>query len=130
LLAEPLVWWDRWRHLLGDALVDKHDYDMLAELLALEMLVIGGVFYEKRGPFGGVVDIRTSTTDYEVKSTISRYGSVITISGQLQLADSSGKLLQLIHFRLEPVDEDISIDLVCDRLVSLGIDAAVLEAAL
>ena len=130
LLADPLVWWERWRHLLGNALVDKHGYDVLAELLALETLVIGGGSYEWSGPFGGVVDIRTPTTDYEVKSTISRYGSVINISGQFQLAASSGKPLQLIHFRFEPVDEGLSIDLVCDRLVALGIDAAVLERAL
>lgn len=130
LLADPLVWWERWRHLLGNALVDKHGYDVLAELLALETLVIGGGSYEWSGPFGGVVDIRTPTTDYEVKSTISRYGSVINISGQFQLAASSGKPLQLIHFRFEPVDEGLSIDLVCDRLVALGIDAAVLEGAL
>lgn len=130
LLADPLVWWERWRHLLGNALVDKHGYDVLAELLALEMLVIEGAAYEWSGPFGGVVDIRTPATDYEVKSTISRYGSVINISGQFQLAASSGKPLQLIHFRFEPVDEGLSIDLVCDRLVALGIDAAVLERAL
>ena len=130
LLADPLVWWERWRHLLGNALVDKHGYDVLAELLALETLVIGGGSYEWSGPFGGVVDIRTPTTDYEVKSTISRYGSVINISGQFQLAASSGKPLQLIHFRFEPVDEGLSIDLVCDRLVALGIDAALLEGAL
>ncbi len=130
LLADPLVWWERWRHLLGNALVDKHGYDVLAELLALETLVIGGCSCEWSGPFGGVVDIRTPTTDYEVKSTISRYGSVINISGQFQLAASSGKPLQLIHFRFEPVDEGLSIDLVCDRLVALGIDAALLEGAL
>ena len=129
LLADPLVWWERWRHLLGNALVDKHGYDVLAELLALETLVIGGCSCEWSGPFGGVVDIRTPTTDYEVKSTISRYGSVINISGQFQLAASSGKPLQLIHFRFEPVDEGLSIDLVCDRLVALGIDAAVLVEA-
>ena len=130
LLADPLVWWERWRHLLGNALVDKHGYDVLAELLALEMLVIEGAAYEWSGPFGGVVDIRTPATDYEVKSTISRYGSVINISGQFQLAASSGKPLQLIHFRFEPVDEGLSIDLVCDRLVALGIDVAALEGAL
>jgi len=130
LLADPLVWWERWRHLLGNALVDKHGYDVLAELLALETLVIGGCSCEWSGPFGGVVDIRTPTTDYEVKSTISRYRSVINISGQFQLAASSGKPLHLIHFRFEPVDEGLSIDLVCDRLVALGIDAAVLEGAL
>lgn len=131
LLADPLVWWQRWRHLLGNALVDKHGYDVLAELLALEMLVIKGATFEWSGPFGGVVDIKTPATDYEVKSTISRYGAEINISGQFQLAASSGKPLTLAHFRFEPVDDDgLSIDLVCDRLIALGVDAAMLERAL
>jgi len=130
LLDDPLTWWQRWRHLLGNVLVDKHGYDVLAELLALETLVIKGSTVEWSGPFGGVVDIKTPATDYEVKSTISRYGAVINISGQFQLAASFGKPLQLVHFRFEPVDDGLSIDLVCDRLVSLGVDAAMLEGAL
>jgi hypothetical protein len=130
LVADPLVWWQRWRHLLGNALVDKHGYDVLAELLALEALAINGAIVEWSGPFGGVVDIKTPTGDYEVKSTISRYGSVINISGQFQLAASTGKPLQLIHFRFEPVDDGLSIDLVCDRLIALGIDAVMLESGL
>ncbi|WP_157850332.1 PD-(D/E)XK motif protein [Aeromonas dhakensis] len=130
LLADPLTWWQRWRHLLGNALVNKYGYDVLAELLALERLVINGTTYEWSGPFGGVVDLKTPAIDYEVKSTISRYGAVINISGQFQLAASSGKPLQLLHFRFEPVDDGLSIDLVCDRLISLGVDAHMLEEAL
>ncbi|MBA1290991.1 PD-(D/E)XK motif protein [Pseudomonas japonica] len=130
LLADPLAWWQRWRHLLGNALVDKRGYDVLAELLSLEALVIKGAAFEWSGPFGGVVDIRTLATDYEVKSTVSRYGAVISVSGQFQLAASSGKALELIHCRFEPVNDGLSIDLVCDRLVALGVDAAMLERSL
>lgn len=130
LLADPLAWWERWRHLLGNALIDKHGYEVLAELLALEMLVTKGNPYEWSGPFGGVVDIKTPATDYEVKATISRYGTIIHISGQFQLAASSGKPLELVHFRFEPVDDGLSIDLVCDRLIALGVDSAMLECAL
>jgi hypothetical protein len=96
----------------------------------LEALVIKGATYEWSGPFGGVVDIKTPTTDYEVKSTISRYGSVINISGQFQLAASSDKQLKLVYFRFEPVNDGLSIDLICDRLIALGVDAVMLEGAL
>lgn len=130
LLNDPLSWWEKWRHLLGNALVDKRAYDVLAELLVLEMLVPKAVAFEWTGPFGGVVDIQTPSTDYEVKSTVSRYGTVINISGQFQLAASSGKPLKLFHFRFEPVEEGISIDLVCDRLIALGVNAVLLEGAL
>ncbi|RYE69192.1 MAG: PD-(D/E)XK motif protein [Oxalobacteraceae bacterium] len=130
LLADPLNWWQRWRHLLGNALVDNHGYDVLAELLAVEALFSKGASFEWTGPFGGVVDIKTPSTDYEVKSTISRYGATVSISGQFQLAASSGKPLRLLHFRFEPVDNGLSIDLVCDRLIALGVDSAMLESAL
>lgn len=130
LLNDPLSWWEKWRHLLGNALVDKRAYDVLAELLALEMLVQKNVAFEWVGPFGGVVDIQTPSIDYEIKSTVSRYGTVINISGQFQLAASSGKPLQLLHFRFEPVEVGISIDLVCDRLIVLGVNSVLLESAL
>lgn len=35
-----------------------------------------------------------------------------------------------MHFRFKPVEEGLSIDLVCERVVALGIDPAVLEGAL
>lgn len=130
LLIDPLTWWEKWRHLLGNALVDKRVYDVLAELLALEILVQKAMAFEWSGPFGGVVDIKTPLSDYEVKSTVSRYGAVINISGQFQLAASSVKPLQLLHFRFEPVDDGLSIDLVCDRLIVLGVSAVLLESAL
>ncbi|MGE8407843.1 MAG: PD-(D/E)XK motif protein [Pseudomonas sp.] len=130
LLANPLVWWERWRHLLGNALVDRHSYDVLAELLAVEVLALKGIAFEWSGPFGGVVDIKTPLTDYEVKSTISRYAAVINVAGQFQLAASASKPLQLLHFRFELVDDGLSVDLVCDRLIALGVDSIMLENAL
>lgn len=130
LLADPLVWWQRWRHLLGNAVVDKQGYDVLAELLALETLVINETAFEWAGPYGGVVDITTPAIDYEIKSTTSRYGTVINISGQFQLAASSSKPLRLIHFRFEPADDGLSIDQVCGRLVELGVDSSMLEDGL
>ena len=130
LLADPLIWWQRWRHLLGNALVEKHGYAVLAELLALKTLVARGENFEWTGPFGGVVDIKAGVTDYEVKSTVSRYGTVINISGQFQLAASSSKPLHLVYFRFEPVEDGLSIDLVCSQLLTLGVDASMLEGAL
>lgn len=130
LIGDPLTWWERWRHLLGNALVNRSSYDTLAELLAIERLVQQGLDFEWRGPFGGTVDIHTDAAGYEVKSTISRYDSRIHVSGQFQLALSSGKPLNLLHYRFEPADSGDSVDTVCRRLINAGVPTKLLEDAL
>lgn len=130
LLNTPLVWWERWRHLLGNALVNRSSYDTLAELLAVERLVEQGNHFQWLGPLGGSVDIHTPAADYEVKATISRYESRINVSGQFQLALSSTKKLNLIYFRFEPATSGDSVDEVCKRLIGYGIPQKTLEEAL
>lgn len=130
LLADPLVWWERWRHLLGNALVNRTSYDTLAELLAIERLVSSGIKVDWRGPSGGTVDIQTPTEGFEIKSTISRYDSRVHIAGQFQLALNSGQSLSLVHYRFEPSSQGESIDSVCKRLVTAGVRSALLEDSL
>ncbi|RQO51048.1 PD-(D/E)XK motif protein [Pseudomonas sp. KBW05] len=130
LLADPLVWWERWRHLLGNALVNRTSYDTLAEVLAIERLVSLGIKFDWRGPSGGTVDIQTPTESFEIKSTISRYDSRVHIAGQFQLALNSGQPLSLVHYRFEPSLQGESIDSVCKRLVTAGVQSALLEDSL
>ncbi|MCW8275512.1 PD-(D/E)XK motif protein [Pseudomonas sp. PCH199] len=130
LVGDPLSWWERWRHLMGNALVNRSSYDTLAELLAIEKLIDQGLNFDWRGPFGGAVDIHTDAAGYEVKSTISRYDTRIHVSGQFQLALSSGKPLNLLHYRFEPATSGDSIDAVCKRLIDAGVSKKLLEDAL
>lgn len=130
LIDNPLSWWEKWRHLLGNAVVSRASYDTLAELLALEVLQKRGEKAVWRGPLGGSIDLDTTEAGYEVKSTLSRYESRIHIAGQFQLALSASKPLNLLHYRFEPTAAGDSINAVCDRLVIAGFDAAKLEAAL
>ncbi|MBT2342141.1 MULTISPECIES: PD-(D/E)XK motif protein [Pseudomonas] len=130
LIENPLAWWERWRHLLGNALVNRSSYETLAELLAIERLVQLGLSFEWRGPFGGTIDIHTDAENYEVKSTISRYDSRIHVAGQFQLALSLGKPLNLLHYRFEPAASGESIDFVCNRLIAAGVSTKSLESAL
>ncbi|MEB6588390.1 PD-(D/E)XK motif protein [Pseudomonas asiatica] len=130
LLADPLAWWERWRHLLGNALVNRTSYDTLAELLVIERLVNSNVKFDWRGPCGASVDIQTPAEGFEVKSTISRYDSRVHIAGQFQLALGSGQPLSLVHFRFEPSLQGESIDAVCKRLVMAGVRNALLEEPL
>jgi hypothetical protein len=127
LLADPLDWWEKWRHLLGNAVVNQTSYATLAELLAVEQLLASGEEAEWRGPLGGSVDIVTPSAGYEVKSTVSRYDSRVHVSGQFQLAISESRPLYLLHYRFEPAASGDSINTVCGRLVSAGITASLLE---
>ncbi len=130
LLLSPLDWWERWRQLLGNAVINQSSYSVLGELLALESLLQGGEQADWRGAESGSVDIDTPAAGYEVKSTISRYESRVHISGQFQLAEFSARKLYLIHQRFEPVASGDSVAAVLERLVAAGLDRTRLEVLL
>ncbi|WP_033056751.1 PD-(D/E)XK motif protein [Pseudomonas mandelii] len=130
LTADPLAWWNRWRQLLGNANWDRRAYSSLGELLALERLRSQGIDAKWIGPLQGAVDIQATGASYEVKSTLSRYGSVVHIAGQFQLQRSKHVPLHLIHQRFEPSTVGDSIDSVVRRLVECGMDVEDLEALL
>lgn len=130
LIADPLVWWNRWRQLLGNANRDRRAYSSLGELLVLERLRLQGVTAKWIGPLQGSVDIEAIDASYEVKSTLSRYGSVVHIAGQFQLNRLKHPNLLLIHQRFEPSNVGDSIDSVVRRLVESGMAADELDALL
>lgn len=130
LVMDPLAWWKRWRELLGNANRDRRAYSALGELLALEQLRLQGADARWIGPLRGSVDIESVDASYEVKSTLSRYGSVVHIAGQFQLMRSKHPSLFLIHLRFEPSSVGDSIDSVVRRLVDLGMDANELDTSL
>lgn len=127
LLADPVAWWDRWRHLLGNAVITQSSYATLAELLAFERLVKDGQDVDWRGPLGGTVDLVTMDAGYEIKSTVSRYESRVHVSGQFQLAMAETRKLALVHYRFEPSLSGESINGVCGRLGAAGISVALLD---
>jgi hypothetical protein len=112
LLADPAAWWERWRHLLGNAVTTQPTYGTLAELLAFERLLAQGEEVDWRGPLGG---------------TVSRYDSRIHVSGQFQLALADVRPLSLVFYRFEPVPSGESINGVCRRLAAAGVAAALLD---
>jgi len=127
LLADPAAWWERWRHLLGNAVTTQPTYGTLAELLAFERLLAQGEEVNWRGPLGGTVDLVTAVAGYEVKSTVSRYDSRIHVSGQFQLALTDVRPLSLLFYRFEPVPSGESINGVCRRLAAAGVAATLLD---
>ncbi len=130
LVANPVAWWQRWQELLGNAVRTRSAYDVMGELLVCERLLIRGELPSWRGPEGASHDVETPVANYEVKSTVFRYGSVIHIAGQFQLLPSGGLPLFLVHQRFEPSAGGDDVDGLVGRLVAAGMEESRLEALL
>lgn len=128
LLNNPLEWWEKWKMLMGNAIINKKPYSILGELLVLEYLIESGEKVEWIGVDSGIYDIESKDSNYEVKSTIKKYQSQITISSQFQLENK--KSLYLYFLRLEVGVDGESIDLVVERLIKLGYSEALIEKQL
>lgn len=130
VVDSPLAWWEKWRQLLGNAVINQSAFSVLGELLAFEELFRRGVAAEWRGAESGTVDIDTPAAGYEVKSTLSRYDSHVHVTGQFQLAGFDSRTLHLIHQRFEPVASGDSVSAVVERLVAAGQNGQRLDALL
>lgn len=128
LIAQPLEWWKRWRELLGNAISNKEAYSVIAEMLVLDRLFVNDKSVEWTAINAGSHDIEGDNNSYEVKSTIKRYGSTITISGQHQL--QSKKKLQIYFCRFEKSKEGISVNNLVKELLIHGYDRDKLEKEL
>lgn len=128
LLTNTIKWWEKWKELIGNAIINKKPYSVLGELLALEYLIKQGEKVEWTGADSAIYDIESENLNYEIKSTIKKYQSKITISSQFQL--ESKKKLILYFYRFEPGVKGESIDLVVDRLIKLGCSKESIERKL
>lgn len=126
LLGDPLLWWSKWKALLGNSVKNISPSSIVAELLVLEKLTSLGRSPVWGGRTKSTHDIEVEGENYEVKSTISRYETSVTISSQYQL-DRRDSDLYLIFCRLEASKDGDSINDLVKRLVSLGTDKYSLE---
>jgi len=128
ILNNPIEWWKHWKELLGNSIYDKKAYSIIAEMLVLEHLYKMNKNVEWSAANSGSHDIESDNESFEVKSTIKRYGSIITITGQHQLF--SKKELYLYFFRLEESNTGLSVNDMKIKLTNLGYDEAKLEMQL
>lgn len=129
LIQHPEEWWNKWKSLLGNRDTDTEVYSVLGELLTLEYLVKKGVFARWQGAEGGVQDIQTEKCNYEVKSTISRYGYEVTINSIYQMKNK-GADLRLVFCRFEKTAVGTDLNTVIASLISLGYPETLLEKAM
>ncbi|SED14808.1 PD-(D/E)XK motif protein [Paenibacillus sp. GP183] len=113
------------RKVLGNANIEKAAYSVLAEMLSYYYLLKQEKEVSWIGPFGGSVDFNCNDGCYEVKSTVARYGSQITINSQYQL-----KANYLLFYRFEPAGYGFSIQDMVTKLVELDLEESEIERAL
>lgn len=130
LIQTPLEWWERWRSLLGNRVSNKYAHGLLGELVSYRKLLQSGERPVWTGSGGGVIDLSTPSSDYEIKSTISRYETRVSIAGQFQLGRSMDKALSLIFCRFEPAMTGVCINDLVASLVALGVGRSELEEEL
>ncbi|BAC15291.1 hypothetical protein [Oceanobacillus iheyensis HTE831] len=132
LMKEPLEWWDNWRELLGNAIVEKPVYSVLAELLVLNYLQdrINPNNLNWVGYKGSTYDISKEDLGIEVKSSINKFDNSITISNQYQL--HSGLTHEIYVLKFEPSQNQIgiTIDDIVLELVKNGYSERKVEKGL
>lgn len=128
VLDTPLEWWDGWIAMLGNRFGNRRSYDTIAEMMALKELFLNDTTIKWTASHAGSHDIESDSRSFEVKSTIKKSGTEVTISSQFQLY--SVKPLQLWVYRMEASEQGKSINDLRVDLVSLGYDNNLIESQL
>lgn len=128
LISNPLEWWNQWTSLLGNRKSQGRCYDVLAELIVLDSIFIKDDSVQWTASHAGSHDIETNEKCFEVKSTVKKNETSVTISSQHQLF--SEKDLELHFLRLELSENGKSINDMKEQLVLHGYDEAQLESQL
>lgn len=108
LLKNPQKWVNKWKELLGNKSESDMDYSYLGELIILNYLLENNNDIEITNQ--GSYDLETKDKNYEIKTTILRYTSVIEIHSQYQLKTLNNNPLELYFVRLEESKEGVSIN--------------------
>ena len=125
---EPVKWFYEWRDLLGDSKKEKTIYDIVGEMAVLLKLQETGKTPIWDSTKNGTFDISTNEAVYEVKSSIVKKGTYVTIHSQFQL-DCSGldKPLYITFVRIEDNDAGVSIDSLYNKLIENGFSKSILD---
>lgn len=117
LIENPILWWEHWKILIGNSIMEKRPYAVLGELIMYDYLLDLGYDALWEGPALSSHDLVCPNEEFEVKSTLSRYDKTIHISGQFQLKNSAKRLV-LYFCRFEKNINGICINKMVDLLVN------------
>lgn len=128
--SNPSDWWTEWSNLMGNSSGDQSPHAILGELLVWRRMFQINQSMRWSGPDSSSHDLVGTEFDVEVKSTIKRYGKMVTISGEHQLSIAKGKKLFLAFMRFENSLVDECIDSTKAQLVRLGAKDSDIEGRL
>lgn len=135
--ADPFGWWNELKQLFGNVLSDEKCYFLFAEFLVYLLLQkqcndAGLGVTVKWKSCAATHDIEMSDgSQHEVKSTVKRTASVVTISSQFQMSVNPSVPFFLYFLRLEPGRRDgVSIQHLLSKAASLGCDMGRIEQIL
>ncbi len=128
LLESPLKWWEGWIGMLGNRIGLRQCYDTIAEMMALEELYALDKTTKWTASQAGSHDIESDSLCFEVKSTVKKSETTVTISSQFQLASENP--LQLWYYRMEASEHGLSINDMKCALVADGYDESLIESQL
>jgi len=128
VMETPLSWWEKWIGMLGNRVAGRKSYDTIAEMLALVALYKEDPTISWTASQAGSHDIESNSAAYEIKSTIKKAETTVTISSQFQLF--SEKPLQLWFYRMEASEHGVSINDVKEQLIGVGYDRDLIESQL
>ena len=129
LIDNPSQWWGNWKSLVGNTQSERQVYSVIAELIAIKMLLHQGKHPKWAGIEHATHDIELPDRSYEVKSTIQRYGYEVEINSIHQMR-KVGETLDLVFMRFEKSQLGESLNDVVDSVVQMGYPRDQLEQAL
>lgn len=129
LIDNPAQWWSNWKSLIGNTQSVREAYSIMAELIAIKMLLNQGKNPRWSGIEHATHDIELDDRSYEVKSTIQRYGYEVQINSIHQMR-KAGETLDLVFMRFEKSQLGECLNDVVDSVVELGYPRDQLEQAL
>ena len=119
LVNNPQTWWNRWKILLGNTMVSNEAYSVIGEMLVYKYLKQNNDKVSWIGLVNGTQDIETLQGNYEIKSTVKRYGYEVTISSEYQM-NPNRKELYLVFCRFEKSIHGYCINDLVKELTELG----------
>ena len=125
ILSCPLKWWEKWKNLIGNQIVNKEVYSVIGEMFVFEKIYKKNRNAKWTGGYFGTYDIETKDGGYEVKSTMKKYESTISVSSHYQLAKK--KPLELHFCRFEKSEYGYSVNDLVKKLLELKYDSILLE---
>lgn len=128
LIENPLVWYDKWKQLLGNSIKNKNVVSIIAEMAVFAKLYSKDDSYIWLGGIDGYKDIENLNDIFIVKGSKSKTNW--ESSFVVQSTSNYGKHRSLVYCHLQKSDKGKSINDYVKEIVSLGYDEARIEEIL